>query len=312
MRQNGVLVYQTTGEPDRYYIDAVGRAIQLLRAFLEPPHRFGVTELSLRTGMTKNLVFRLLRTLTAEGVLQWDAETKTYTLSYALTELGAVASRGSSLVQAATPVLDRLAQETSETINLIARADEFTAICIDKRDSAWRLQITAKIGARFSLHAGAVPKLLLAFSDGETIERYLAQHRPLAQFTPHTVTDPDALRAELAAIRQRGFSVSEEDLDLGACAIAAPIYDHHGTVIAGVSIAMPAARYGEPERTRYREAVKAAAAEISYRLGYRPGTWNGTASAAQRGERVTVASKVIERQVAGSVVGSAAEEGESA
>lgn len=266
---------QTTVSSTRYYIDAVGRAVQLLRAFLTPPHSFGVTELSQITGLSKNQVFRLLRTLTAEGLLNWDPETKTYTLSYALTELGAVASRGSSLVQAAAPVLDRLAQETGETINLIARADEFTAICIDKRDSARLLQITAKIGARFHLHAGAVPKLLLAFSAPESIERYLAHHQPLQRFTPHTITDPDALRAELAAIRERGYSISDEDLDLGACAIAAPIFDRHGAVIAGVSIAVPASRFGEAERTSYRAAVMAAAAEISRRLGYRAAGSNG-------------------------------------
>lgn len=268
---------QTTATPPRYYIDAVGRAVQLLRAFLTPPHRFGVTELSQITGLSKNQVFRLLRTLTAEGLLNWDPEAKTYTLSYALTEFGAVASRGSSLVQAAAPVLDRLAQETGETINLIARADEFTAICIDKRDSARLLQITAKIGARFQLHAGAVPKLLLAFSAPASIERYLAQCQPLQRFTPRTITDPDALRAELAAIRERGYSVSDEDLDLGACAIAAPIFDRHGVVIAGVSIAMPAARFGAAERARYRAAVMAAAAEISRRLGCRLVGSNGQA-----------------------------------
>jgi len=268
---------QTTVAPPRYYIDAVGRAVQLLRAFLTPPHRFGVTELSQITGLSKNQVFRLLRTLTAEGLLNWDPEAKPYTLSYALTELGAVASRGSSLVQAAGPVLDRLAQETGETINLIARADEFTAICIDKRDSARLLQITAKIGARFQLHAGAVPKLLLAFSAPESIERYLTHRQPLQRFTPRTITDPDALRAELAAIRERGYSVSDEDLDLGACAIAAPIFDRHGVVIAGVSIAMPVSRFGAAERARYRAAVMAAAAEISRRLGYRLAGSNGQA-----------------------------------
>lgn len=272
---------QTSAVPARYYIDAVGRAVQLLRAFLSPPHRFGVTELSQMTGLTKNQVFRLLRTLTAEGLLNWDPETKTYTLSYALTELGAVASRGSSLVQAAAPVLDRLAQETGETVNLIARADEFSAICIDKRDSARLLQITARIGARFQLHAGAVPKLLLAYSPSESIERYLASRQPLQRFTTHTITDPASLRAELAAIRERGYSISDEDLDLGACAIAAPIFDRHGVVIAGVSIAMPASRFGAAERARYREAVVTAAAEISRRLGHRPDTLNGAASVTQ-------------------------------
>lgn len=262
-------MYQTTEAPNRYYIDAVGRAVRLLRAFLVPPHRFGVTELSQATGFNKNQVFRLLRTLVAEGVLSWDPETKTYTLSYAMTEFGAVASRGSSLVQAAAPVLDRLAQETGETVNLIAWADEFTAICIDKRDSARLLQITAKIGARFALHAGAVPKLLLAYSPPERVERYLALRQPLQQFTPHTITDPEELRAELARIRARGYSVSDEDLDLGACAIAAPIFDRRGDVVAGVSIAMPASRFGAPERAQYCAAVTAAAAEISRRLGYR-------------------------------------------
>lgn len=256
---------------DKYRVESVARAAGLLSAFLRPPHRFGVTELSRATQLTKNQTFRLLQTLLQEELVVQDPDTKAYTLGYRLVELGGVALRGSTLVQVAAPVLDAVAEQTGETINLIARAGDGVAICVDKRESRWALQISARVGARFALHAGATPKLLLAFSAPEVIEAYLDQRCPLTRFTPYTLTERDELLAELERIRRQGYAVSDEDLDLGACAVAAPIRDHRGVVVAGISVASPVTRFGPDERQRNTEAALGAAREISQRLaGYWP------------------------------------------
>lgn len=251
---------------NKYQIQSVMRATVLLNAFLEPPHRFGVTELSRATKLTKNQTFRLLQTFLSANYVVQDPQTKTYSLGYRLVELGAAAQRGSTLTQAAAPVLDALAEQTGETVHLVKRADERSAICLDKRDSRWALQISARVGGRFPLHVGSTPKLLLAYAPEDVIDSYLNGDTPLTRFTPKTRTEPDDLRAELERIREQGFAQSEEELDPGVCSIAAPVRGRCGEVIAAVSVAAPITRVGLIERRRITEAVLAGAGEISRRL----------------------------------------------
>ncbi len=253
-------------EPAKYRIESVSHAAEVLCAFLRPPHRFGVTELTNGLGLTKNHTFRILQTLMLSGLVVQDPVTKSYRLGPRLVDLASVAVHGSSLVPTAAPVLDALARQTKETVNLITRLDAHSAICVDKRDSPWMLQITASIGARFALHAGASPKLLLAFSPAAEIETYFRECQPLAAFTANTLTDPAALRTELERIRARGYALSDEEMDRGVCSIAAPIRDRTGSVVAGVSVAAPTIRCGPDERRRTTAAVRAAAHEISARL----------------------------------------------
>lgn len=255
-------------ETAKYRIESVSHAAEVLCAFLRPPHRFGVTELTNGVGLTKNHTFRILQTLMLSGFVVQDPATKSYRLGPRLVDLASVAVHGSNLVPTAAPVLDALAHQTKETVNLITRLDARSAMCVDKRDSAWALRITASVGARFALHAGASPKLLLAFSPQAEIDAYLRECHPLAAFTDNTITDPGILLAELERIRARGYAVSDEELDRGICSIAAPIRDRTGGVIAGVSVAAPTIRCGPDERRRNIAAVRAAAHEISARLAH--------------------------------------------
>lgn len=252
-------------EASRYRIESVSRATEILCAFLRPPHRFGLAELTLLTGLTKNQTFRMLQTLALAGFVVQDGETKTYRLGSRLVDLAAVAVHGSGLVRAAAPVLDALADETGETVNLITRLDDRTAVCVDKRDSPQALRITASIGARFALHAGASPKLLLAYSPPAVIEAYLRECQPFPAFTANTITDPAALLAELDRIRAQEYAVSNEEMDQGISSIAAPVRDHAG-VVAGLSIAAPTIRSGPAARRRNVAAVRAAAEQVSARL----------------------------------------------
>jgi DNA-binding IclR family transcriptional regulator len=262
-------------EVSRYYVDVVAESMHLLHSFAAPPFRFTLTELSVLTGLSKNKTFRLLQTLVQSGVVRQEADTKRYTLGLPVLRLVSAGQAGNELLLAARDTLDWLQDTVGERVNLGARDDEDQALCIDTRESARRIQISARIGVRFPLHVGAIPKVLLAFSDDATIAGYLARNEPLRRFSPRTACTADELWAEMRAIRRTGVSVSDEDLDEGACAIAAPIYDRNGKVVAGVSIAAPVTRFGPAERNRYREVIVEAGARVSRNLGFVavPGRW---------------------------------------
>lgn len=269
--QNTVMADQTLEQSKkpvggRYSVGSVQSAIALLEAFLQPPHQFGLTELSRMTGRTKNQTFRLLQTLADDRLVVIDPETKRYSLGYRMLEWGIVAQRSSPLVQAVSPVMDRLANDIQETIVLTALADEVSVICIDKRESPQALQISARVGRRIPLHAGAGSKCLLAHSTTGFIDRFIQRNRPLPRFTEKTIIEPDHLKDELHQIREQGYAISDEDFDEGACSIAAPIRDHRGDVIAALSIASPKTRFRDTDIARNKQAVMEAADDVSHQL----------------------------------------------
>jgi len=260
----------------RYYVDVVAEAGELLRAFTPPPYRFTLTELSLATGLSKNKTFRLLYTLTQTGFVHQSTETKRYSLGLPVLYLASALQASNELLLAAHDTLDWLQDTVGERINLGVFDGAEHAICVETREGSRRMQVSAHVGARFPLHIGAVPKALLAFAGDDAVAKYLARNSPLRAFTSKTVRTPATLWDEMHTIRRLGLATSEEDLDDGVGAIAMPIFDRTGVVIAAVSIAAPMARFGPDEREGYEQALQKASERISRSLGFvaMPG-WRG-------------------------------------
>lgn len=250
-------------EAARYRVQAVAKALSLLDAFAAPPHAFTLTELSRRSGLSPNQTFRLLQTLVAARFVAHEPETRRYRLGLHLFRLASAARNSDPLLLAAGPVLDWARDASGETVNLVVKDGEDGAVAVATRGSAQALSARAARGAWQPLHAGASPKLLLALRDDDAIARYLAAHRPLPRYTPFTITDENALWAELRRTRERGHAVSEQENQLGACAVAAPIYDRRGTLVGAVSITAPTARFTPADRER----DLAVAVEAARRLG---------------------------------------------
>jgi len=116
------------------------------------------------------------------------------------------------------------------------------------------------------LHAGASSKILLAYLPAEEQDRIM--ERGLPRYTENTITDPIQLKKELAGIREKGYAYSDQELDSAAKAIAAPIRDHSGKAIAGLSLAGSVDRFNEENLERYIRLVKECADKISKVLGY--------------------------------------------
>ncbi|NOZ27074.1 MAG: IclR family transcriptional regulator [Chloroflexi bacterium] len=252
-----------------YTIQALHHALVVLDTFLEADRPTqGISEISEKLGLNKSRVFRILNTLEQHGFVERDPETKRYRLGVRLITFGEAVRRHLDVVQAADPILDELAERTGETIYL-GVADGHEAVCVAQRESRYGVRLYAEIGRRVPLHVGGVPKVLLAHMPPEKRSRVL-HNGPLPRITEHTITDPDRLEKILEGIRQRGYAVEADDLDLGAHSVAAPVRDYAGRVVAAVSIAGPSQRFTPDRIQEFIQLICHAADRISARLGYLP------------------------------------------
>lgn len=252
----------------RYRVDAVAKALTILDVFIAPPHRFTLTEVSRRSGLSTNQAFRLLQTLMEGRFVGYEPDTRYYRLGLHLFRLTGALRNSDDLLRLGTPILLWARDASGETANLVVKDGDDGAVSIAARESKQDLHATASRGAWQPLHAGASPKLLLALRDEALIEHYLAAHQPLPAYTAHTITDPDTLRDELRAIRERGYAISQQENRLGACAVAAPVFDRRGEVLAAFSLTAPLARFARADRERHVALALTAAQRLSAQLGH--------------------------------------------
>jgi IclR family acetate operon transcriptional repressor len=166
-----------------YVITSAYRTLQVLQAFAAPPHRFGLAELMGRMGLEKNQLYRSLKTLEHAGFLIMEGDGR-FTFTSLLNHLSSatVKRQEQSLVDVAQPYLDDLVGKTGESVNLFVRAGDF-AVCVDRRDSPQLVRLASVLGLSVPLHAGAVPKAMLAFLSEEAQERVLSQIHQLPSYT---------------------------------------------------------------------------------------------------------------------------------
>ena len=207
--------------------------------------------------MHKSTVSRLLAVLQGRGLVRREGDR--FSPGPELARLGVVAVRSLALAQVARQPLQRLAEQTGETINLAVRQGN-EALNVYQVPSAHFVGMTDWTGRGAPLHATANGKALLAFGAAVLPEA-------LERLTPRTVTDPAALERELAEVRRRGYAAAVEELEVGLHAVAAPVFDCRGSCVAAVSVSGPSYRLADLDEAG--EACAATAAEISACLGYR-------------------------------------------
>ncbi len=252
----------------QYVIQSARRTLQVLLVFGRPPFRYSLAELVNATHYEKNQLYRSLKTLESVGFLAVGGDGR-FELTKVVNVLGAASAQGrsTSLVAVATPFLDELAARTCESVNLGALAGD-QVVCVDYRESASMVRLMLTVGQASTLHAGAAPKAILAHLPDSRREEYLTRLPSLPRYANLTVRDVEALRADLAATRARGYSISEGEFDESAVCMGAPIYDHAGHVVAGVSVGGPRSRVPRDHVPVLGRMAVEAANGISRALGY--------------------------------------------
>ncbi len=252
-------------DPTDYNVRAVERALQILECFdNEHPER-GISEIAQAVELHKATAHRIVTTLVNYGYLERAEDGQKYRLGLELTNLGFKVIHRMDLRREALPYMKQLVERWDETCDLSV-FDRGSILYIEVVRGSRALTVAAAVGQRLPIHCTASGKLFLAHLPSE--EQNVILNKPLAFYTEKTVTSPEGIRKELEIIRSQGYSIDREGFEMGVCAVAAPIYNRRGNVIAVIGSPSPTTRM-TPERiaemaTSYKEAAKA----ISHRMGY--------------------------------------------
>jgi len=244
------------------------KALDIIETLAEAGE-MGIRELSSKTGIPPATIHRIVSALMDRQYLQKTHGSKRYALSPKYILL-ADSIRGRSVLSLiARPYLEELMRQSGENANLCVR-DGLQATYIDHVQSRkHNLRIFTRIGASAPLYATGVGKIFLAGMPGDRLETYFETVK-LQPLTPHTITDLENLRAEIRKIRNSGYSVDNEEKELGVRCIAAPLLNLRGETDAAISISGPAQRITTRRLPALSAAVKAIAADISVKRGYAP------------------------------------------
>ncbi|WP_273692303.1 IclR family transcriptional regulator [Ketogulonicigenium vulgare] len=246
-----------------YTISAVDRALQLLEALADSPES-GISELAERTGFTKSLIFRLLYTLEERGFVSKDPVRRTYSLSWQAVLLGAKARRQSRLISAATPHMVAL-QNATECNVLVQVRDDLHSVTVAMLHTRASHSVFGDVGRQGPLHAGAGPKILLAYAPEAIRTRVLASALP--RYTENTVIDPERLNESLDIIRRDGWVITEGELDHSTCSVAVPLFNGAGEAIATMAVNGPVALLPPEKRGAVLDALRDAARQIAGLIG---------------------------------------------
>jgi IclR family transcriptional regulator, acetate operon repressor len=246
----------------------VGRVTAVLDAFLEADGDLGVTELAAQLGLAKSVLHRVVSALADAEYLAHDVATRRYSLGSKAVRLGLVAVGQMRIRERALPYLRELASETGETATLSLLVGDHR-VYAEQVESAQPVRQSVAIGATAALHLGASGKAMLAFLPASRVAALLRQAKQSApQHADGSPVDIRALNKELDEIRQRGFATSQSERVLGAASAAAPVYDHHGDVVACISVAGVTVRHGADDLLRFGARAKRCADRLSAELGY--------------------------------------------
>jgi DNA-binding IclR family transcriptional regulator len=253
-------------KPDIYYIAVLGKALNILDAFVELPEPWlSLQELSRRTKLNKNAVFRVLYTLAEHGYVCKRGHL--YELGPKVLDLGDAKLRRKDFLAVTGPVMEALRDRFRETVNL-AMLDDAQIRYVDVRESPERFRLAERIGGSDFLHCTALGKCLLAWTPAEDVRRLL-KRQGMPRQTECTITTLAAFEAELERVRKEGYAVDRAESMAGAFCVAVPILDRQQAPVAALSIAGPSTRFNENRLAEASRALLGAAAEIRARLGHR-------------------------------------------
>ncbi|SHF54892.1 transcriptional regulator, IclR family [Desulforamulus putei DSM 12395] len=247
-------------------IQSVDRAISILEVLEKSLEPLGVTEISNRLDLHKSTTFGLLNTLESKGLVYQEPENGKYKLGLRLLQLGEQVHQRMNLRQQAHPFLKRLVDEFKETVHLVLKVED-DYVYIDKVDGPQAIRMYSQIGKRALMHCTGVGKSILAFLPEDERERILAKLE-LKSFTPSTITNIDKLRIHLKEIKKQGYSIDDEEIEMGLRCVAAPVLNHRGEAIAAISIAGPSTRMTYERIQELIQPIKETALSISKSIGY--------------------------------------------
>jgi IclR family transcriptional regulator, acetate operon repressor len=246
-------------------VQAVDRAVAILRCFDARCPDLGISEIARMTGLSTSTTHRLLVAMQTNRLVRQTADRR-YGLGPLLVQLARSGAVPTTLRDAAFPLMVALRDEIDETVAVHELLPSGERVVLDQVESRQVLRRTyTDIGVPLELPLGAPGKAILAVLPVERQEWWLS--RPIPAVTAGTITDPDRLRAQLAVIRERRWSESRSERNPGIRAVAAPLFDHSGQVVGALGTSVPDVRMDDRRAELLGERVRDVAWQVSETLG---------------------------------------------
>ncbi|KHL12512.1 UNVERIFIED_CONTAM: IclR family transcriptional regulator [Mumia flava] len=228
-------------------MQSLQRGLAVIRAFDADHPRMTLSEVSRQADLSRATTRRFLHTLVSLGYTATDG--REFWLTPRVLELGYAYLSSVSLPEIATPHLRRLTDDVHESSS-VSVLDGSDIVYVARVHTRRIMTVAISVGTRFPAYATSMGRVLLAGLPDDELDAALPAGG-LAALTPRTITDPDELRAELVRVRAQGWAFLDQELELGLCAVAAPVRDRDGRVVAAVNVSI-ATSGGQSEQARDR------------------------------------------------------------
>ena len=246
----------------RDFVQSLERGLAIIRVFNADRPRLTVSEIAQVAGLTRAAVRRFLFTLSELGYVQPYRDG--YELTPQVLELGYSYLSALTFPEASLPHLERLVTDTGEGSEG-AIFDRGDIVYVQRVPGPALMTITVNVGARRPAYATALGRVLLAGRPQAELDKYLADAR-LEQILPNTITDPAELRAELGRVREQGYALVNQELEVGLVAVAVPVRDRHGQTRAAINLSTHVGRKSVDDMVALIPRIQRAAADIELSL----------------------------------------------
>lgn len=241
--------------------------IDVLRCFTVEHPLLGVTEIAVQVGLHKSSISRILATLEQEHIVARDEKTRKYRLGLGLIAVGGPLLANLDVRRISFPILEELALETGETA-VLNIWDGQESVSVEQIPSVHQVKHTSVMGSRYNTALSASVQVFLAHEEAIEVQRLLESGRiELPENTPDTRA---AYLMRLKEVKSRGYAVNHGETSIDEVGIAAPIYDHRGTIVACAMVAAPYYRVSEERLHALVKSCHRSAQKISMRMGAQP------------------------------------------
>ena len=248
-----------TGDPN--FMTSLARGLIVIQAFTQQSPQMTISQLSIRTGLSRAAVRRCLYTLTKLGFAGSDDGSR-YSLRPRMLTLSHTFTTSNTLSSAAQPVLERMSAAFRESFSL-ATLDGDDIVYIARTTVSRVMSVDLHVGSRLPAYCTSMGRILLAHLPQEQQEMYLTR----AVLTPHTtrtVTSVDKLRVILRNVRRNGYALCDQEYEVGLRSLAVPVFAASGRVVATLNLSGSAPRISVLEmQSRFLPHLRNAANEIA-------------------------------------------------
>jgi len=246
---------------------AVERALAMLEAVALESDGLSNADISRKLNIPKSSASYILRTLETQGYLNRNPETGKYRVGLKVLSLSRGALTGIDVREVALPVMRHLMKQTNLTCHL-AILDGPMAVYIEKVEPEGFIKMDTWVGRRMPVHATSVGKSLVAHIPRGKVEQIIAE-RGMEKRTPKTITSLPRLLKELDKVREQGYAIDDEENNIGARCLGAPVFNQSGAIEAAVGLSGTIQQVNSHTMPRIIEHLKDAARHVSMQLGHR-------------------------------------------